>query len=919
MRIVGIDLGTTHTALCQGGLDTAPPEVVAIDQWVAPGARQEKALLPSFLFHPPGEPPPDPFGDAPWVIGEWARSRGRDVSGRLVSSAKSWLSHAGVDRTAAILPWGVEADDVPRISPVEASARILGHLVRTWQQGHPGEALADQETILTVPASFDEVARELTVRAASAAGLRVRLLEEPQAAFYDFLAREGEAALSRLLSVESGGREEAHVLVCDVGGGTTDLSLIRVSRRGSGVQLERVAVGRHLLLGGDNFDLALAHVLEKRLVPEGGKLDAARFLQLVQRSRDAKESLLGPDAPESVRIGVVGSGSALVGQAQSLEVSRTDVEDVVLGGFFPAVSLADAGPVRPASALVAFGLPYERDPAITRHILQFLGRHASAGQLEDGRLTSVDAVLYNGGPFRSERLRRHLHTTLEQALGTSLIELHQPDPDLAVARGAVAFGRAVHGLVPSIASGAAHGYYVAVAGPGEKPAGVCIVPRGSREGERHRVERGLSLTLGRTVRFELYAKDAGPVHAPGEVVPLDEDFLLLPPLATTFPSPEGGEASEPVRVPVALEGELSAIGTVDLSCVSLTTGERYRLAFELRGTEAPESGRPSSRQPSSARSSARASSGRLEEAYEAVQRVFGKGRKDVKEREVKDLLRNLERLLGERRSWSLETNRNLFDVIGPLHKARRRSPDHERVFWMLASFTLRPGFGQALDPGRVALLADLLPEGLAFPQNERGWQQLFIAWRRLAPGLDEAHQTALRDRIDPFLAPPSAKLSKPKGFKPLSLLDALEAASWLERVGVPRRALLCEWILERTWTDREPRLWAALGRLGTRVPLYASAHHVLPARQAEELLDHLLREPWDEIHTAPFAATLLARRTDDRARDVGASLRAQVARRLRDMGAPEAWVRSVEELVPPEQRDHAAVFGEELPVGLTFG
>jgi hypothetical protein len=301
-----------------------------------------------------------------------------------------------------------------------------------------------------------------------------------------------------------------------------------------------------------------------------------------------------------------------------------------------------------------------------------------------------------------------------------------------------------------------------------------------------------------------------------------------------------------------------------------------------------------------------------------VQRVFGKGRKDVKEREVKDLLRVLDRLLGERREWNLETNRSLFDVLGPLHKSRRRTVDHERVYLLLASYCLRPGVGHALDPGRVGLVAPLLGEGLAFPESERNWQQLFIAWRRLAAGLDEKTQTKLRDQIDPFLAPASAKLNKPKSFRPLSLLDGLEAASWLERVPVKRRAQLVEWILERTWTDREPRLWAALGRLGTRVPLYASAHHVLPARSAEELIDHLLRERWNELPTATFAATLIARRTGDRARDVNDATRAEVVRRLTAESARPEWIEYVREVVPPERTDQAALFGEELPVGLTL-
>ncbi len=919
--VVGIDLGTTHSAIASGRRDTSQAEVPGIEQWIAPGTTGIEPLLPSFLFLPPAaETTTDPFGDAPWILGELARRRGREVPARLVSSAKSWLCHAGVDRTAPILPWGSDDPEILRMSPLEASARLLEHMRRGWDAAHPGAPLSAQEVVLTVPASFDEVARELTVRAARQAGLSVRLLEEPQAAFYDFIAREGQAGLERLCP-----GERAHVLVCDIGGGTTDLSLIRIERTPEGFDSSRRAVGRHLLLGGDNIDLALAHHLEGRFAPEGKRLPPSEFLQLVQQSRGAKEILLGDSAPESMRVAVSRAGSALVGATRTAEVTRDEVLSLVLTGFFPGARLTERAERRATTALVAFGLPYERDAAITRHLAEFLTRHASdtraAPSADESEPPDVDAVLYNGGPFRSPALRKHLHRVLEEMLGRPLLEVEQPDPDLSVARGAVAFGRSVHGLLPSIASGAAHGYYVGVAAGAGNPRAVCVVPRGSKEGQRHHVDVGLSLTVGKPVRFELYARDSGVAHGPGELVEVDDDCELLPPLATTF---EAEGESETVRV--ALEGELSAVGTVELACVESATSEtprRFRLAFELRGSEAKRSSRASGAptdEGSSRGARPRSSAGgaRLDEAYEAIQRVFGKGRKDVKEREVKDLLRTLEKLLGERRTWTLEQSRALFDVLGPKLKARRRSPDHERVYWMLSSFCLRPGFGHPLDPGRIALVASALEENLAFGQNERTWQQLFIAWRRLAAGLDETRQTRMRDLIDPFLAPASRKLKKPKGFKPQSLLDGLEAASWLERVPTKRRLELAEWILERTWTDREPRLWAAIGRLGTRVPLYASAHHVLPARHAENFLDHLLREPWQEMRSAGLAATQLARRTDDRSRDVSDSVRAEVARRLREIDARAEWIRSVEEVVPLTELDQADVFGEELPVGLSL-
>jgi len=307
---------------------------------------------------------------------------------------------------------------------------------------------------------------------------------------------------------------------------------------------------------------------------------------------------------------------------------------------------------------------------------------------------------------------------------------------------------------------------------------------------------------------------------------------------------------------------------------------------------------------------------RLDEAREAIDRVFGKGRSDVGAREVKDLVRELERLLGERSAWTLATSRALFDALAEGHRGRKRSADHERVFWLLAGYSARPGFGDPLDPQRVAVLAPLFAEKLAFPGEARGWQQLWIAWRRIAGGLDEAAQLAIRDAIDPLLAPAEARLKKPKGWKAEAPDDLLDLAASLERVPAARRSQLGGWILERTWTSKEPRLWAAIGRIGARVPAYASVHHVVSPTVAERWLDHLLREKWDALPSAAPAAVQLARVTGDRARDVSERVRHDVERRLAAVGAGEEQVRAVHEYVPVAEAERAAFFGEGLPAGL---
>jgi molecular chaperone DnaK (HSP70) len=896
---VGIDLGTTHTVVAfslEGAVDA--PQVLPVPQLVSAHELESLRLLPSFLYTPPsGEDVADPWEEQPWLVGQFARHRGQEVSERLVASAKSWLSHQGVSRRDAILPWGADNADVPKISPVEASRRLLAHVKRAWDEAFPEQPLAEQSVVLTVPASFDEVARELTVEAAERAGLRVRLLEEPQAAFYDLVAGERRQAVEALLTTE---RTSARVLVCDVGGGTTDLTLIEARRGADGqLELERLAVGRHLLLGGDNIDLALAQLCEQRLL-DGERLEPARFSRLLLACRSAKERLLGQAPPDSVPIRVARLGAALVGGTLATELSRSEVESLVFLGFLPLVEPGGLAP-KPRAGLVAFGLPYERDPAISRHIVQFLERHAAQG---------VDALLLNGGLFHAPRAAERVREVVAAASGREVSLLPYPDPDLSVARGAVSYGRSLSGQGLRIGGGTPRGFYVSVDERVARRA-LCVVPKGAREGERHAAgSGGLWLRVGEPVRLELYTSDRG-AHRPGELVTLEDDFSALPPVTTVFTPGNDGQS----ELEVALEGELSAIGTVELSCVEVAPSNgasprRFRLAFELR-TTAPEAS------PSVAPPVSQPPPPRLGEALEAIRRVFGDGRVDVHARESKDLPRELERLLGERRDWTLETNRTLFDALSEGRAARRRSEEHERVFWMLAGYCLRPGFGAPLDEQRIGQLVPFFESGVASGASARSWQQFWIAWRRIVAGLREETQTRLLGLLEPFWAPAELKLKRSKSLKPAEAsFEVLELMASLERVPAARRRTLGDWLIERTFRQRDARIWAALGRIGARVPGYASAHHVVSPVAAESWLTHVLSERWHDMPAAAVTAAQLARMTDDRARDVSASVRAEVVRRLEAAQVDAELVRTVREFVPLVDAERAAWFGEELPLGL---
>ncbi|WP_313336234.1 Hsp70 family protein, partial [Comamonas sp.] len=440
--VIGIDLGTSHTVVAYAPLTAAGDEIVllTIPQRSSAGEVQAQTLLPSVRYQAAaGElgdawqqpwPPQGASDEAPAVVGRWARDLGTAVPSRLVASAKSWLSHQGVDRSAAILPWGA-GDEVAKISPLAASASYLAHVKAAWEQAHPQAPLSAQIVVLTVPASFDEGARALTVEAAQRAGLpQVHLLEEPKAAFHDWLVLQGEQLAARLA-------DSRLVLVVDVGGGTTDLTLIQVEPAADGglPSLTRTAVGEHLMLGGDNMDLALAHQLEPQFAPEGQRLPAARFAQLVQRCRIAKEQLLSADAPEQVAVTLLGGGSRLLAQSKTASLSRAQVQQWVVEGFLPLAERS-AVPSKRQGALRGFGLPYPADAAITRHLAQFLAQHAGHG----GAQALPDTVLLNGGVFHAHAVVERLTQQLSAWRGTAVRVLHNPHPGWAVARGAAAYG-----------------------------------------------------------------------------------------------------------------------------------------------------------------------------------------------------------------------------------------------------------------------------------------------------------------------------------------------------------------------------------------------------------------------------------------------------------------------------------------------
>ncbi|MBV8261204.1 MAG: hsp70 family protein, partial [Paraburkholderia sp.] len=858
------------------------------------------------------------------VVGRLARTLGAQVPGRLVASAKSWLSHAAVDRLAPILPWGAP-DDVAKVSPVVASASYLAHVRAAWNHRFPHAPLEDQDVVLTVPASFDDGARALTLEAARLAKLpALRLLEEPQAAFYDWLYHhratlDAELGASRL------------VLVCDVGGGTTDLTLIKVQFENGEPQLTRIGVGNHLMLGGDNMDLALAHLAESRLVntqnaqKAQARLSAASLSQLVERCRVAKEQLLDASAPESVSITLLGAGGRLVGGARTTQLGREEVAKIVVDGFFPMGAATDL-PRRSRAAIVEFGLPYASDPAITRHIAAFLQRFAAQSRealgvslagidAPDSAPPMPDALLLNGGVFRARSLAQRLADTLGAWRGEPLNVLQNDQPDVAVARGAVAYALARAGHAPRIGGGSPRSYFLVLdEGASDEarkaPRGVCVLPRGTEEGhELHLDDRTFALQLGQPVQFHLASTVADTAWRPGEMADLAAgDFVRLPPLATVVPATSDAKTAR--ERPVKLTTSLTEVGTLEMHCIATDdASQRWLLEFALRRAE-HEGG-------ASAAGGESRHAG-LDDAIEAIERVFGARSAKVDAKDVKRLRAHLEERLGPRQNWDGPLLRELFGALWERAGKRRRSADHERLWLNLAGFSLRPGFGYPLDEWRVEQLWSLFDDGIQFVNEGQVWSEWWTLWRRAAGGLNEAQQHRVLEAMT-YLEEAAGSKRPKLPFDPAKLAfpDMIRLYASLEQIAAERKIEIGERLVQRLQKPSENhQTWWAVGRIGARQPFYGSAHCVVPPEKATRWLDAILALDWKKIEPAMFAAAQIARLTGDRSRDLAPDVRDTVLRRLESANAPPTWVTMVREVVALDTADTGRVFGEALPAGL---
>jgi len=937
--IVGIDLGTTNCAVAYVDTrgrerPTADVRAFEVPQLVAAGESAPRAMLPSFLYLPGPHELPAGAARLPWredsdrIVGEFARIQGARVPGHLVASAKSWLCHPGVDREAAILPWGA-ADGARKVSPVEASADFLGQIRDAWDARFAvedeGHRLARQEVILTVPASFDEAARELTVEAAKRAGIESPvLLEEPQAAFYCWIVTHQDGWQREVRAGEL-------ILVCDIGGGTTDFSLITVVETPTGPGFRRVAVGDHLMLGGDNVDLALAHRVEKKL--GAARLDPEQWSALRHACRVAKEKILAERPAGRWPVTIAGRGSKIIGGSLQSELTREEVLEIVLGGFFP-ITPAGEDPSRGAKAgLQEFGLPFVADPAIPRHLAAFLRRHKAdpigqGGQTAPGLPARPDAILFNGGALTPTLLRDRVVEVVRswfagEGDGTYAPRvLSNASLDLAVAHGAAYYGVVRRGGGIRIGGGTARSFYVGFQAETADKPWLCVVPRDAQEGDEIAIDRhDFDLLMGQPVAFPLASSSVRPHDAPGDLVGADPDSILgLPPLVGVM---RVGRKARAERVPVRLAARVTEVGTVELWCQSRTDDRRWRLQIQLRG---PAGASAPGRLPVIGGGEAELlviEQSEVDAAVAAVRSAFASPSTDEANGPAR-LIKKLEELLdAPRDSWPPSALRALWEPIRDSAEARLKGPRHESRWFNLAGFCLRPGAGYPLDEARIKALWPAFHQGVKHAKDLQCWADWWVLWRRVAAGLNRAHHDEIHRRLSPLLLPARGpapkKLARPRP-EAHELAEIWRCAASLERLDARHKEPLGDALAKELARPTPPHYapWC-LGRLGARVPLYGPANAVVPpekaARWARALLDRPFA-PGRETADAVFALAQIARVSGDRARDLDEALHAEVLDRLAALGADEITLAPVREYREMEAAQQGQALGDALPTGL---
>lgn len=887
--VLGIDLGTTNIVVSYCSLTDKDSDIkiFPIPQVVAPGQIEALPLLPALRYHYADE-----FDESatqlPWktdainselanaVIGKFAQELGNKTPSRLVSSAKSWLGYRGESNAEIHLPEQAP-EGVQTCTPLEATASYLAYIAAAWDHQFPDAPIAQQSVVITVPASFDDIARALTIEAIKRAGFKdFSLLEEPQAACYYWVAEHNTEAL----------KGHKHLMVCDVGGGTTDFTLIKIgkfSENSPVPELERIAVGDHLMLGGDNMDLTLAVRVLQKMELEPTQLNMSQLLVQCQR---AKEILLSDEAPDEIRIQLQTGGSSLFGSVKETRLTQKEVQQALLDGFFPLVA-SGSHPKSRKRSLSDLSLPYPADAAISRHISSFLSNEQQAlseAESDAQEMVIPDVWLLNGGPFLSEQIQARLKALVDGwSSDNNITWLTNPEPQTAVAKGATLYGRAKEQNQKLIKSAVVRHYFLKVASA-EGDKAICLLPKHTELNTAQQLAQQFTLRKGQKVQFDIGYSLEEKSFSLGETLPWHESLHQLPGLKTTLE----GDSDVEVRV----VAQLDELGVLNVVLHEVDSANQHELAFNLRNEEDTSQ---AELHPN------------IYKAIAAIDSWFGPaGKKPAKE----PLRKTLEKLLGKRDSWNSADARYLFDHLLVQVSRRRRSEIHERTWFNMAGFCLRPGIGYPGDKQRIEAIWSLYSQGIQFVQSAEIWAQWWAFWRRAAAGLTQEQQLILYTDTNHVL-PANKRKQGGKVKITAAVEEKIRLIGSLERLPTDIKLNVLNSIGNQLGDKKvnKDMAWSA-ARLINRKMVYADSRFVVPVEVAQNLIEKALQQDWKNNPNLALLAVSGAKPVAD-IDPIDEKLKQQIAERLSSQDSYLAILKGDESANQNNQ-----LWGDELPSGL---
>lgn len=902
--VIGIDLGTTQCALSYVDLEDKNLKIrnLEIPQLVSEGQVEDLPTLPSVIYLPEEEREfarPAWMGKNPKVIGAYARDLGFEVPGRFVHSSKSWLCHPRVDRKDAILPWQSEAV-ADKISPVEAARQYLLYLISVWNAAMlPKDESFEfhrQKVIVTVPASFDPSARNLTLEAIENAGISgVSLLEEPQAAFYDYLYRNPKQMVHDLKGIET-------ILVADIGGGTTDFSLIRIdwSADREHPEFSRLAVGPHLLIGGDNLDLALARKVEAVFRHKGRKLVAKQWLAVLNQSHRIKEQVLSDELDGKAAFAVSGAGSKVLAGAARVEIPCEDIKQLLIDGFFPLVEASERPEEDNGLGLSEAGLPFTRDAAITRHLAAFLHENNII----------PDAVLFNGGTMKADCLRNRLFEVLSLWKGREPKVLSNPHPTLAVAAGAAYYGMVALGLGRRIQSGNPVSLYLGVGTAKSSTSDkhvpeqlLCLLPKGS-EIEKEYVVAGktFGIDLSRDSAFYLFYTPSPPkAEEPGRVIKFNSKrYLPLPPCVVRAST---GKGEKQVEISV----KLRETGYMQIFCEELAGDFSQELRFDIG------EGEKTTTNQADAKRRVPITAAQLKKIDKTLADAFSGNL------EFNCLFKEIEDVLGSPRSnWDTEMLRQLFDIFIEREEGFTASQTGHTVWFRLLSYCLRPGFGARSDAERVDRIWQMLDRQFAYT-NPEFWSDWWVMWKRIAPGLSFERQEELKNHIEPILFPPRKKEKSAREVAQHERNQIWRLLGNLERLSVAEKERLGWWAVRAPQSYGNDQLALhVVGRFGARDLAYAPDTALVPQSVANAWAEHLLKKAIPGNSYLDWALREIGRKTGDMLVQIDDVLRKAIVEVFKKKHRKKAFIDPLLKAARLNERDLAEYAGESLPSGFVW-